>query len=423
MFTKKNLKNNLEFIKIPMQGTRTATILVLIKTGSRYETRTNNGISHFLEHMFFKGTKNRPTTFAISSELDSLGAEFNAFTGKEYTGYWIKVRGDKIETAIDMVSDMLLNSKFSAREIEAEKGVIVEEINMYEDNPMMKISDVFEQCLYGDTPLGWGIAGTKDNVRQFKRKDFIDYFHSQYRADNTKIILAGDLRKNCDAQIQKYFAPLMQEIKKFEKTTYTKISENQTKPQSTINFKKCDQVVFSLGVRSVPLGHKYEFPLRVLASILGGAMSSRLFIEVRERRGLAYYVSTQNNFLSDTGYLTTQAGVTTEKTSEAIKIILTEYQKISQKLVNAQELNKVKDMIIGKSILQLESSDTVASWYGRQALKDKIITPNQFLNKIKKISAFEIRAAAQEIFQNENLNLAVIGPFRNKKEFDGILKF
>lgn len=412
------LKNDLRFIIAPMEGTKTATILVLFGTGSKYETRKNNGISHFLEHMFFKGTTKRPTAMDISSVLDSVGAEFNAFTSKEYTGYWVKVDASKIEIAMDVVSDMLLNPKFDEEEIEREKGVIIEEINMYEDNPIMHIEDVFERCLYGDTPAGWDTIGTKENILSFKRSDFINYLSSQYGTDRAVVCLAGNIDKK--APLDKYFSS-------FEKSGFQDkepVIENQQEPASLVSFKKTDQAHISLGVRTFPMGHKDEFILKVLPVILGGSMSSRLFHELRERRGLAYYVRTGSEFFSDSGHLTTQAGVPVDKVEEAIEVILSEYRKTKEELVGEEELKKVKDLIRGKSYIGLESSDNIASWYARHTLmRGKVISPEEYLAKIDEVTAEDIKRVANDIFQNKGLNLAVIGPYEDKNKFNKILKF
>ena len=317
-FIDKTLKNGLRLIYSPMEGTKTVTVLAIFGTGSKYENRENNGISHFLEHMIFKGTEKRPTTMDIASELDGVGADFNAFTAKEYTGYWVKVNKEKLNLALDIVSDMLLNSKFDEQEIDREKGVIIEEINMYEDNPMMSIEDVFENCLYGDTPAGWDVAGPKENILKMQRKDFITYFNSQYGTNQSTVCLAGNITKEVEEKVEKYFAELrMNDFQDKEKTI-----EKQSEPKVKIKYKDTDQTTISLGVRAYPVGHKDEMALKMLAIILGGSMSSRMFTEIRERRGLAYYVKTAAELYTDTGFLTTQAGLNSEKLDEAVKTIL-----------------------------------------------------------------------------------------------------
>jgi len=413
------LSNKIPLISVPIKGAPTVTALIIIKTGSKYETRLTNGLSHFLEHMFFKGTVRRPNTLTISSELDSLGGEFNAFTTKEFTGYWVKVAAPKLKAALDIISDMLLNSSFDETEIEREKGVIIEELNMYEDNPLMHVEDVFESCLYGDTPAGWETIGTKENIRRFKREDFLKYLNAQYGTRSAYVVLAGGVRKDD----QKAVARMLAGFKSNKWQDKPAVKEKQTKPQLKIAVKKIDQVNLSLGVRTYPVGHPEEFKVRLLALILGGSMSSRLFINLRERKGLAYYVRTMSEFYSDSGYLTTQAGVPIGKTEEAIKIILAEYKKLTEELVTPKELKRAKELLQGKSLLQLEATDNLANWYARQAiLRKKIMTPAEFLREIKKIDAPQLRQVARNIFIDRGLNLALIGQVQAGK-IRRILKF
>jgi predicted Zn-dependent peptidase len=420
MFKQTKLKNGLNLITIPMTGTKTATILVMIKTGSKYENRKNNGISHFLEHMFFKGTKKRPTALAIAGELDGVGAEFNAFTSKEYTGFWVKIDSSKIELAAEIISDMLLNSKFDAKEIEREKGVIVEEINMRRDNPLINIEDIFEECLYGDTPAGWYVSGQKESVSKFNRQDFLDYFNSQYGAESAIVCLAGNIKNNSEKIISRYFSSL----KKNDFQDKKKVEEKQAKPEIKLSYKKTKQATISLGVRALPFGHKQEFVLKIMSTILGGSMSSRLFTELREKKGLAYYARTQSEFYTDSGYLATQAGVPVEKTEEAMKIILAEYKKLKNILVSEKELKRTKDLIRGRSVIRLEASDDMASWYTEHLiLGGKVLSPEEFFRKIDLVKTNDIKKLANAIFQDDKLNLAVIGPFKDKKKLEKILRF
>lgn len=434
MYKQFKLRDGLTLITAPVKGTKTVTVLVIVGTGSKYEDRKNNGISHFLEHMFFKGTKKRPTTLAISGELDAVGAEFNAFTSKEYTGYYVKADAAKTELALDVVSDILTNSKFDSEEIEREKGVIVEEINMYQDNPMMFIEDVFESLLYGDTPAGRDTAGTKENVKQFRRDTFLSYFNAQYQAKNTIVCLAGNMNDAVTKKVEKYFSKFSDSHRAADFQEKRAVRVAQTAPAVKLHFKKTDQAHLSLGVHTYRYGDKREAAARLLAIILGGSMSSRLFTEVRERRGLAYYVRTQNEPYTDVGYLTTQAGVQLDKIEEAIEVILSEYAKLKKELVSGAELKRVKDLVKGRVTIQLEASDDVAEWYGRQAVLkltqqrekidgDQIITPEEYFRKISRVTAAEIRAVAREIFVPEKLNLAVIGPFKDNQKFMKLLKF
>jgi predicted Zn-dependent peptidase len=430
------LKNGLRLITVPMKGTRAVTVLVMIGTGSKYETRKNSGISHFLEHMFFKGTEKRPTTMDIAATLDGIGAEYNAFTGKEYTGYWVKTETSKIRLAMDVVSDMLLNAKFDAQEIEREKGVIIEELNMYQDNPIMHLEDVFETCLYGDTPAGWDTIGTQKTIQGFNRDNFVDYFQAQYAPYNTILCLVGNIdHKRAKKLAQQYFSKqkFLERGKDFQEKK--KVVEKQAKPQIKLHYKKTDQAHLSLGVRTVGYGHKEKLIIKLLSIILGGSMSSRMFINLRERNGLAYYVRTGLESYTDCGYLTTRAGVPVGKLPLALEIILKEYKKTKEKLIPEDELKRNKDLLRGRVTLQLEASDNQADWYGRQATlldtiqrtkknkKDlELLTPEKYFKIIEKISAKDIQRVARKIFVNKGLNLAVIGPFRSNKGLKKIIK-
>ncbi len=422
----KQFKSQLRLIVAPLPQTKTATVLVMVGTGSRFETKKDNGVSHFLEHMFFKGTRRRPSTLAIASELDAVGAAFNAFTSKEYTGYWVKASADKIALAFDVVSDMLLHSLFASREIQSEKKVILEELNMYLDNPLYYLEDLFESCLYGDNPAGWDIIGTEKTIKALTRRQLLAYYRSQYGAQNTFVCVAGGVNTKIVQQLTaKYFKnfPVSQPRPKFI------ISQpSQTKPRLKIKYKKTDQAHIALGVRAYPYGHKFEFALRVLAAILGGAMSSRLFISLRERQGLAYYVRTGAEFYTDSGYLSTQAGVNTGNLQKAIKIILTEYKRLAAQPVGRRELKRSKDLLCGRAVLHFEASDNLAQWYGRQAVRrlelgQKLMDIDGYLAAIRAVSSSQIRRLAEKIFVNSNLNLAIIGPYQNQAGIKKYLSF
>lgn len=406
-----------------MAGTKTVTVLVMVATGSKFEKKADSGLSHFLEHMFFKGTVKRPNTLAISSELDRVGGEFNAFTGKEYTGYFVKVEAGRLELALDVLSDILFNSKFVAEEIEREKGVIIEELNMYLDNPLIHIEDLFEECLYGDTPAGRDTIGTKKTILSFNRRRLLGYVGAQYQASRSLVCLAGRLKPSVAKTVEKYFGVFPSQLSARSFRDKIRTADKQTGPKIKLRYKKTDQAHLSLGVRALPYGHNDEAAVKVLAALLGGTMSSRLFTELRERRGLAYYVRTHHEAYTDSGYLTTQAGVPIDKLEQSVKIILDEYKKLSGQPVSGPELDKVKQCLTGRSALQLELSDTVANWYGRQAILYKeqkqpaeILTPEKYYALIKKVTAADVKRVAEKIFVDRNLNLVVIGPYRPGKD-------
>ena len=419
MYKLQKLNNGVRLITIPMSATQTFTILAMVATGSRHENKNNNGISHFLEHMFFKGAKKRPDTLAISTDLDKVGGEFNAFTSKEYTGYYVKVDGQHADVAIDVISDILLNSKFDAHEIKREKGVILEEINMYENNPLIHIDDLFEECVYGDNPAGWDTIGTRENIKKFKRTDFIKYFNNQYQGKDMVVGIAGNFKNKDQQAVKKLFGRL----KVGEKNVDYKFTNQQNSPQLKIKNQKVEQVNLSLGVHAYGYHHKDFYIAKLLGIILGGSMSSRLFISVRERKGLAYQVHTQVEGYSDSGYLTTNIGTSLDKVELAIKTVLSEYKKISKQLINSAELKKAKDYLQGKTVLQLEATDNVINWYLRQeVLNREVVAPAEYFKKINSITASDIKRVAQEIFQAQNLNLAIIGQDIDEKKFKKLLK-
>lgn len=419
-YKKTTLKNGLRIITVPMQGTQTATVSIMIGVGSRYESEKEAGLSHFIEHMFFKGTKKRPTTLDISSELDAIGGEFNAFTAKDKTMYYAKVDGKHINRALDVVADMYLNSKMEESEIEREKGTIIQELNMYEDMPMRNVADVFEKLLYNGNPLGREIVGYKETLKKLKRDDFMDYLKRFYMANDTVVAVAGKFNeKKIIEKMTKYF----DKMPSGKKPEIIPVDENQKKPQVELKFKKTDQTHFVLGTRAYDFDHKDRFALSLLSVILGGNMSSRLFIEVRERRGLAYYVRTNVEAYKDAGYIATQAGVEHKNLELAIKTILNEYKRITKEKVSEKELKQAKDFIKGKTVMSLEESDEVAMYFiDQETTKGRILTPKEVFERIDKVSVNDIIRVAGDVFRNKKLNLAVIGPHKDTKKLSRILE-
>ncbi len=421
-FTRKVLPNGLRVLLIPMPAMESATVLVMAGAGSRYETTKNSGISHFLEHMAFKGTEKRPDAMAISSLIDGMGGEFNAFTGKETTGYYIKSAKSRIETSIDLLSDMLTHSKFDPKEIEKEKGVIIEEINLYEDMPARKIGDIYEQLLYGDTPMGWDIAGNKDVIRAVTRDDFVNYMAELYSASNLTVVVAGGIDEGeTFALIEKYFGGM----NTFGTKKHENVVESQEKPAVLVKQKQTEQIHIALGVRTVSVGSPKRYPLSVLSAILGGGMSSRLFHEVREKRGLAYYVRTSSDEYADVGSLVSTAGIDPKRVLEAVEVMVAEYGKISRGEMGLtdEELSKAKEFLKGHLVLDLEDSRSVAGFYAHQELlEDHIENPSDVITEIDKVTKEDIEAVGKEFFIEKTLNLALIGNFEDGQKLEALLK-
>ena len=421
-YTRKILKNGLRVITIPMPSFESATVMVMVGAGSRYETPQNNGISHFLEHMAFKGTKKRPNAKVISELIDGIGGEFNAFTSKEVTGYYVKSAVTHVDLCLDILSDMLQNSKLEEAEIQREKGVILEEINLYEDTPARKIGDVYEGLLYGDTPMGWDIAGRKEVIKQITKKDFVDYMSNLYSANNITVVVAGGIEaKKAEEMVEKYFG----EMKSFDTLRYEKLYQNQVKPSLNIKHKETEQVHIAVGFRTVPVDSEEKHPLSVLAAILGGGMSSRLFSEVREKRGLAYYVRTSSEHFQDAGNIVSTAGLDPKRLEEGIAVIIEEYSKFANNKagLTEKELSKAKEYLKGHLVLELEDSRSVAAFYAQAELLEKQIeTTEDLIKKIDKVSLKEIELVAKKYFKNETLNLAIIGNFTDRQKFEKLLK-
>ncbi len=407
-------------IAVPMADNPTVTVLVLVETGSKYEKKEKNGLSHFLEHMCFKGTTTRPNTSDLSKELDGLGCLYNAFTGQEFTGYYAKGKAGDFPKLLDIVSDLYLNPLFKEEEIEKEKGVIVDEINMYDDMPMQKVGEVWMKLLYGDQPAGWTIAGPREVVRGMNRKDFVAYRKAHYVAGATTVIVSGNIDAiNAFKDIAKKFKGISDGKKSGKKKT----SDAQTGPQIAIEYKETDQTHFILGTRSFPVADKRNPILSVLGGILGSGMSSRLFRKIRDEMGVGYYVRAGNSTSTDSGYFAVSAGVANDRLTEVLQAVLSEMETLKRELVSPEELKKVKEHMVGMLYLGLESSDDLAEYYGMQeVLRREIKTPQEKEKIIRAVTAEEVREIARKIFVEKNLNLALIGPTKDVEELKKMLK-
>ena len=415
------LKNGARVILESFAGTEAVTVLVLFKVGSRFETKGINGVSHFIEHMMFKGTKKRSSTPIITRELDALGAEYNAFTSKDHTGYYIKINAEHKEVALDMLFDMLFHSKFDEKELNRERKVILEEIHMYKDNPMMHIEDMFEQTLFGDCPLGWSIAGDAESMGKIDRAKMVAYRDAYYLPQNMVISIAGKIDEGVMKTVEKYFGSLLKSAKK--SSDFKKVDFKPGAPKVAVEYKDTEQVQLALGFPAYSWWDKRRPALRLMTNILGGTMSSRLFIAVRERRGLAYRIGASADDYEDIGVLTVGAGLDKSRLEIAMKVILDELKKIAADGVTTAELKRAKENIRGRIILSLEDSEALAAWYGKQELdKHEIKTPAEKLKEIAAVTLAEVKAVAADIIKNNKAALAVIGPFKDKAPFEKILK-
>ncbi|HUY69790.1 MAG TPA: pitrilysin family protein [Candidatus Tyrphobacter sp.] len=419
-YKKTTLDNGLRIITAPKEDSLTTSVFVLVEAGLIYETKEINGLSHFLEHMVFKGTPKRPRTMDIASELDSLGASYNAFTSEEFTAYWAKAEPRHFEKILDAVSDIYLNPLLAPEEINKEKGVIIEEINMYEDIPMRRVQGVFTSLLYGDQPAGWDVIGRKEVIEKIGRDDFLKYRASRYLPSKTIVVIAGKI--NEDEVIQKTKTVFGQMPKGVAKER-EKIVERPERPGVLIKQKNSDQSHIVLGVKAFNIFDDRKYALQVLADILGGGMSSRLFQEVREKLGAAYYVRAEDDLYPDRGLVAVSAGLDNRRLAETVGVILGELKKMAALAVTDEELKRAHDHLIGNLMISLEASDHIAGFYGgEEVLTGEIKTPEEIAEKIRAVTAKDIEEVAKSIFKKDKLNLAMIGPEADEEKFLKLLE-
>ena len=418
-FQKTILKNGLRLIVVPMKESPTVTVMALVEAGSKYETQKISGISHFLEHMCFKGTEKRSKAVDIVRELDGIGSQYNAFTSQEMTGYYAKSDKKHFDKILDVVSDIYLHSTLPKTEMEKEKGVIVEEIKMYEDLPPRHIHEVLMKSLYGEQPAGWDVAGTPETVKATTRALMQGYRSKHYVSGATAVIVAGNVDP---LDVQEKVAHAFAKMPSGKKHGKTGVKESQRKPEVAIEFKKTDQVHLAFGIRTFDLYHEDSTAMRVLSAVLGGGMSSRLFQKMRDDLGICYYVGASHETFTDHGFLEITAGVPAVRLSEAVSAILHEVRKIKIEAVSAEDLTRVKEYLIGNMYLGLESSDSLADFYGYQEIMRKpLLRPDEVVAKVRAVTAKDISRVAEAYLTEGNLNLALIGPVKEKAELKRLL--
>ncbi len=420
-YKKIKLKNGLRVVLVPMNETQTVTAQILVETGSKYEIKKTSGISHFLEHMVFKGTKKRPTSKMAMEEIESIGGMSNAFTSKEQTGYYVKTPKQHWKLALDVVSDIFLNPLLPEKELEKERGVILQEESMYKDMPVRYVWDVFEELLYGDQPAGWGIVGNQKSIRTISRKDLVEYFKKYYSMNSAVMILAGNFdEKEALQEIEKIFSA---QSKKNGKNKKKKVIEKQTTPQLKIHFKETDQTHLLMGFRACDMFSEDRFPMVLAGTILGGNMSSRLFNLLREKHGLTYYVDAASDQSTDSGYFFARAGVEHANLKKVVELIIKEVKVLKAKKVSSKELKNAKEYLKGMMTMSLEDSSSVASFLGDQELfREEIKQPDELFAEIDKVTIGDIIKVSQKYLIGRNLNLAVVGPHKNEDEIKRFLK-
>lgn len=415
------LKNGLRVHLVPVAGTQAVTVLVLTKVGSRYETPSLSGASHFIEHLMFKGTKRRPTTLDISRTLDSVGAQYNAYTNKHETGYYIKIDAKHTNLAVDMLHDMVFHSKFDQKELDRERGVIIEEINMYQDSPMRHVEDLLEEVVFEGNTLGWEIAGTHKTMKEMKRDEIIAFRDKHYVPSRMVVSVAGNIPKDIRQTLEKTFGKV--KPTKAEEPVFDPFTATSTKKTVRVQFKKTEQIHLMFGFPSFGIGDERNEALTILSCILGGTMSSRLFISVRERKGLAYMVRSSNTAYDDAGVFTVQAGLDKSRVPLAYKTIMQELRKMKREGVTDKEVKEAIDHIRGSMLLAMESSSFQAEWYGDEELfLNKVRTPEQYMARLSKVTATDVKNMANEVLNEKKMKMAVIGSYKNEGEFLKVIK-
>lgn len=425
---KKIFKNGLKVAIAPMPFSQAVATNIFIGAGSRYEPKELSGISHFLEHLVFKGTKNRKSHKEISEDVEGKGGVLNAWTDIDHTGFWNKMPAKYLEESLDVAFDLVFNPLLRDKDIKKEKGVILEEINRKEDLPEWQIWELFQQVMWPNEKLGQYPLGTKESVRKIQQEDFLRYVESLYQPNNMVIVVAGNVDRGAVfKKTEKLLKNLSKkrEIKKkrffLEKVKNKKISLG---PRVLLQRKETEQVHICLGTEGFPFGHPYQFAIGILSVIVGQGMSSRLFTRIREEKGWAYSIHSSQRSFQDTGYFVVYGGIKTSKIKETLKLILSEFRNLKDKKVSSKELRKAKEFICGNFLLSMDEPDNVASFLGTQELLcPKVYTPKEYIAQINKVQAEDILKTANEIFSPSKLHLALIGSFKNKQEFEKLLQF
>jgi predicted Zn-dependent peptidase len=419
VYQRSTLSNGLRVVTAPLDHAKSVACYVMLAAGSRYEEASNRGIAHFAEHMFFKGTERRPTARDLAMEVDKIGGEFNAFTSKEYTAYYIRCAGEERDTALDVLVDMLRHSKFDTEELEREKGVIVEEMNMYFDTPRDYVGSIYEELIFGSNPLGWETLGTRETVRGASRETFLDYLGDWYTPERMVVGVAGAVGNDLIPRLEDLLGDMSgNNTGKPAPAQLDKPTEHQVR----VHQKDSDQANIALGVPSYELQHADRYALQLLATVLGTGMSSRLFLEVREQRGLAYYVYGLNSSYTDAGTLVSQAGVDLHRADEAVSVIASEFRRLAEERVPDDELEKARALAKGRFVLQTESPNGLLLFgLRREVLEGEAIEPEELLARLDAVTADDLQRVAEDVIGSNAMRLAVIGPFDDEEKFRAAL--
>ena len=404
--------NKLKLVFIPSPE-ETFTLLILVNVGSEYEDKKTNGISHFLEHLCFKGTEKRPSSKEISLEFDSLGAYVNAFTSYEYTGYFAKARKVHFKKILELLSDIYLQPIFPEKEIEKERGVILEELRTYHDLPSSYVKEIFLNLLYPNQPAGWSILGSEENIKKFKQKDFFSFRKKHYLPSKTVVALCGDFNfEEIKKEIGESFSSLF-----FKKSPLKKKVKTTFAFRKKVCFREIKQIHLNLGVPIFSIFNKKKYPLKVANAILSYGMSSRFWEKLREKLAAVYSFSSEVNLFSDHGYFLFRSSTNQEQLAKVILTVCQEWQKIKKEIVEKSELRKAKETLKSSLSFSLETTEDKAFFYGlNELILKETPTPKEIFQKIEKVKEEKIQKVAEEIFNKEKINIALLGPIKKFPE-------
>lgn len=413
------LPNGLRIVTTPMPSTQAVSVNLFVGVGSRSEPQRLNGITHFLEHMVFKGTEKRPDAIMIAQEIEGAGGTLNAYTNKEYTCYWNIVPFDRFATALDVEADMLLNSKLEQAEIDRERTVVQQELKRNHDNPGAWAGRLIGLAVYGEQPSGWDVGGSVELVQEMQRPDFVSHISEWYKASNIVLSVAGNVTHQ---QVLDLAGPLFEGLQAGGIPTVTPYDDSISGERVMCESRDIDQCTLFIGLPIFGRDDPDRFALRIMNDVLGAGMSSRLFREVRERRGLAYSVSSGYGYLADAGVFNISAGVNREKLTETISVCLDEAERLANDLVPDDELRKAKDHNIGRFRLSLETAFSLGQRHGELLItKDEIESIEDVVDQVEAITAEDVRKVAQRILDRGKLHASVVGPNIDQAEVESAL--
>jgi predicted Zn-dependent peptidase len=418
-YTLSKLPNGLTVASVSLPHMSSVSVGLWVGVGGRYEPAPLSGASHFIEHMLFKGTRKR-TAAQISQSIEGLGGYLNAFTSEEMTCFYSKARHDKFDDLLEVLVDMFVYSKFDRTELDKERNVIKEELAMYLDQPQQHVHELLNETLWPGQPLGRSLTGTDETLDGMRRDDLVGYKAKNYVTETTVLAVAGNIDHET---VIKSFAPYAKHFPLATRPTFTPAMVDQSAPRVRLHSKQTEQTQLALGIRTCSRHDDRRFALRILNTILGENMSSRLFQIIREDYGLAYNICSHASCFDDVGSITISAGLETDRLEKALKLTIRELTKLADKPVPAAELRRARDYIIGTLDLSMENTENQMMWIGEQYLGyGKVEAPRALKNKLAKVTAAEVRSAARDFFQPDRLNLALVSPLKKADRLPRLLK-